>query len=244
LELLLIEVIPLKQPLTFAEGVRSGLMIAIGYIPVAFTFGLLAKSTGLSLYETLLMSAIVFAGASQYMSLSLLAAQSSAMEIILTTFVINVRHFILTTTLNEIVEKDKWLKKAIYAFWVTDESFSVAAVRNERLSTSYMMGLGLIGYICWVSFSVIGHLSGSQLPAVIQESMGIALYALFIVLLFPSVKKHQKALWLACCAGLIHLFIYSSQLMSTGWAIVCATLLSSVVIEFAETLFIRRRRHV
>ncbi|MBP1079533.1 MULTISPECIES: AzlC family ABC transporter permease [Bacillus] len=233
----------MKNPLTFIEGIRSGLTIAIGYIPVAFTFGLIAKSTELSLYETFLMSAIVFAGASQYTSLSLLAAQTSAVEIIFTTFVINIRHFLLSTTLNEIVERDRWLKKAVYAYWITDESFSVAAVRNERLTTSYMMGLGLIGYVCWVAFSVVGHLSGSQLPVIIQDSMGVALFALFIALLIPSVKKHQKALWLSVCAGLFHLFFYAYHLLSTGWAIVCATLLSAVLIEWADNALVRRKKH-
>lgn len=104
----------MKNSLTFTGGIRSGLTIAIGYIPVAFTFGLIAKSTELSLYETFLMSAIVFAGAAQYTSLSLLAVQTSAAEIILTTFFINIRHFLLSTTLNEMVEKDRWLKKAVY----------------------------------------------------------------------------------------------------------------------------------
>lgn len=233
----------MKNSLTFTGGIRSGLTIAIGYIPVAFTFGLIAKSTELSLFETFLMSAIVFAGASQYTSISLLAAQTSVLEIIFTTFVINIRHFLLSTTLNEMVERDSWLKKAVYSFWITDESFSVAAVRNEKLTTSYMMGLGLIGYVCWVAFSLIGHLSGSALPAIIQDSMGVALYALFIALLIPSVKKQQKALWLAVCAGLFHLFFYAYQLLSTGWAIVCATLLSAVLIEWADTTLVRRKEN-
>ena len=80
--------------LNFLDGLRSGVSLAVGYIPVALTFGLLAKTTGLSLFETFLMSALVFGGASQYMSLSMLAVQTGIIEIVMTTFIVNIRHFL------------------------------------------------------------------------------------------------------------------------------------------------------
>ncbi len=77
----------------FRDGVKSGTAIAIGYAPVALMFGLLAKSTGLTLIDTTLMSMIVFAGAAQYISLNLLSLGTGPFEIILTTFILNIRHF-------------------------------------------------------------------------------------------------------------------------------------------------------
>jgi predicted branched-subunit amino acid permease len=75
-----------KRQSSFLQGIQGGASIAIGYLPVALTFGLLSKSTGLSLSETVLMSLIVFAGASQYISLSLIAVGTGVIEIIFTTF--------------------------------------------------------------------------------------------------------------------------------------------------------------
>ncbi|MGB8001959.1 MAG: AzlC family ABC transporter permease, partial [Anaerobacillus sp.] len=61
-----------KKESGFVDGLKAGVSIAVGYMPVALTFGLLARSSGLSLYEAVLMSVLVFAGAAQYITLSLL----------------------------------------------------------------------------------------------------------------------------------------------------------------------------
>lgn len=114
----------------FRKGLQAGVSIAIGYAPVALTFGLLAKTAGLSFIETVLMSMVVFAGASQYMALSLISLGTSTYEIIFTTFIVNIRHFLMSTALNEKAEDDKLMKKALYSFGITDESFSVIATKD------------------------------------------------------------------------------------------------------------------
>ena len=114
----------------FRKGIQAGISIAIGYAPIALTFGLLAKTTGLSIGETVLMSLVVFAGASQYISLSLVTLGTGIVEIILTTFIVNIRHFLMSTALNEKSEEDHFINKAIYSFGITDETFSVAAMKE------------------------------------------------------------------------------------------------------------------
>ncbi|KPC99332.1 Inner membrane protein YgaZ [Geobacillus sp. BCO2] len=101
----------------FRQGVQAGATIAIGYMPIALAFGLLAKTTGLTFAETVLMSIVVFAGASQYIALSLLSAGTGVFEIVLTTFVLNIRHFLMSASLNEKAGPDALWKKALYAFW-------------------------------------------------------------------------------------------------------------------------------
>ena len=98
-----------KETSEFKRGFQAGISIGIGYFPIALTFGLLAKTSGLSIYETILMSIIVFAGASQYISLSLLTLGTGSFEIILTTFIVNIRHFLMSTSLNEKSEEDHLL---------------------------------------------------------------------------------------------------------------------------------------
>ncbi|WP_430392860.1 AzlC family ABC transporter permease [Bacillus suaedaesalsae] len=210
-------------------GVQAGVSIAIGYMPIALTFGLLAKTTVLTVGETFLMSLLVFAGASQYIALSLIAAGTGAFEIVLTTFIVNIRHFLMSASLNEKVETAPKFLKAIYAFGITDETFSVAAIKEGKLTTGFLFGLVTVSYGSWVVFSGVGHVIGSSLPATLQESMGIALYAMFVGLLVPSIKKHQKVLYLAALAGVLN-FIFVI-FMAKGWAIVAATLISSVVVE-------------
>lgn len=221
-----------KKQSAFKNGFQDGLSIAIGYLPVAITFGLLAKSTGLSLGETILMSILVYAGAAQYISLNLIALGTSPIAIIITTFIVNIRHFLMTASLNEKVEKDHPLIKALYAFGITDETFSVAATKEGKMSSSYMFGLTLIAYSSWVINSGIGHFVGASLPEVLQESMAIALYAMFIGLLVPSLKRQRKIIFLAGFAAILNsIFSYIIPPEWSGWAIVSATLLSAIGIE-------------
>ncbi|MFK9094696.1 AzlC family ABC transporter permease [Bacillus salipaludis] len=225
----------------FKKGIQAGISIGIGYFPIALTFGLLAKTSGLSIYETVLMSLIVFAGASQYISLSLIAYGTGIFEIVLTTFIVNIRHFLMCTTLNEKCEDDNILNKLLYSFGVTDETFSVAATREGKVSTGFMFGLISVAYSSWVVCSGIGHLIGASLPQTLQESMGVALYAMFIGLLVPSMKKSVKVIFLAVLGAIFNSIFTIGQIMAQGWAIVTATLLSAIIIETAEVMKTKHR---
>ncbi|NEY70714.1 AzlC family ABC transporter permease [Bacillus mesophilus] len=204
-------------------------------MPIALTFGLLAKATGITVTETFLMSLLVFAGASQYIALSLLSIGTGAFEIVLTTFIVNIRHFLMSASLYEKLEDAPKPIKALYSFGITDETFSLVATREGKISTGFMFGVISISYGSWVVNSVVGYLIGSSLPSTLQESMGIALYAMFVALLVPSLKKQRKVLYLAGLAAILNSIFY--QFMAPGWAIVSATLISSVLVE----VLVRRR---
>jgi 4-azaleucine resistance transporter AzlC len=210
-------------------GMQAGISIAIGYMPIALTFGLLAKATGLTVTETFLMSLLVFAGASQYIALNLLALGTGAFEIVLTTFIVNIRHFLMSASLTEKIEDAPKPIRALFSFGITDETFSVVATKDGKISASFLFGVISVSYGSWVINSVIGHLIGSSLPSTLQESMGIALYAMFVGLLVPSLKKQRKVVYLAGLAAVLNIVFY--QVIDPGWAIVSATLLSSVLVE-------------
>lgn len=221
-----------------SAGLKAGLTIAIGYFPVALTFGLLAKTTGLSLIETVAMSIFVFAGAAQYISLSLIAAKVEPILIVLNTFIVNIRHFLMTASLNEKMQPDARWKKAVYAFGITDETFSVISTTGDgRVRTSYAAGVIILSYASWVTFSGIGHVIGANLPLFLQAAMSIALYAMFVALLIPSLKGNRKVVLLALTAAAMNGFFFWSGLLSTGWAIMVSTLASAI---FVEILYTRR----
>lgn len=223
------------------KGVQSGISIAIGYAPIALTFGLLAKTTGLTIGETVLMSLLVFAGAAQYISLSLLTLGTGIFEIVLTTFIVNIRHFLMSTSLNEKWDDEQAANKVILTFGITDETFSVAAVREEKVTSGYMLGLISVSYASWVICSGLGHLIGASLPQTLQESMSVALYAMFVGLLVPSMKKSAKVVFLAALAACFNTIFTLTNTLSTGWAIVSATLLSAVIVEWIESVKNRDR---
>jgi len=215
----------------FKRGLQAGMSIAVGYMPVALTFGLLAKTTGLTFFEAVLMSMLVFAGASQYISLSLIASGIGIGVIIFNTFIVNIRHFLLSASLNEKMEEDTVVKKAIYAFGLTDETFTVIATKEGKSSTSFACGVVLIAYGSWVINSGIGHLISASLPLFLQAAMSIALYAMFVGLLMPSLKKSVKVLFLALVAAAVNSLLTLTGTLETGWSIVVATLISAIAVE-------------
>jgi predicted branched-subunit amino acid permease len=89
--------------------------------------------------------------------------------------------------------------------------------------------------------SGLGHLIGASLPQTLQESMSVALYAMFVGLLVPSMKKSAKVVFLAVLAACFNIIFTLTNALSTGWAIVLATLLSAVIIELIENVKNKQR---
>ena len=225
----------------FKEGIQAGISIAIGYFPIALTFGLLAKSSGLSFGEAVLMSILVYAGASQYTALNLLSLGTGVIGIIVATFILNIRHLLMATTIQLKSADEPLWKKLIYSFGITDETFSVASFKKGKIKAGYMLGLGGIAYVSWVLCTGIGYLFGASLPKGIQESMSIALYAMFIALLMPALAKSRKILFLASIGAILNTLLSVTGLLSTGWSIITATLLSAFLVEWIYTANDKRR---
>jgi len=99
------------------------------------------------------------------------------------------------------------------------------------IRTGYMFGVIFISYSSWVVSSGIGHAIGSSLPDSLQESMAVALYAMFVGLLVPSFKKHRKVVVLAGIAAMLNTVFTLVLGIAPGWSIVMATLVSAVGVE-------------
>ena len=231
------------KSLHFFAGLKAGMPIAIGYFPVALTFGLLAKTTDLSLLEATAMSMFVYAGASQYVGLSLISKGVDPIVIILNTFILNIRHFLMSAALNEkMAYAPKWTK-GLFAFWVTDETFSVLATRKEQqLPMSFGFGVNLIAYSSWVTFTVVGHLIGANLPMFLQAAMSVALYAMFIGLFVPSMRNNRKVALLALVAALLNSIFYWTQWLSNGWAIIVSALISAIAVEIVYSRYAKKKQ--
>lgn len=230
----------LSARLTVADGIKAGIPIAVGYIPIAIAFGLLAKSSGVPNEVSMLMSLSVFAGASQFVGVNLLSLGTAYWEIVLATFILNLRHFLMAASLSQRLEKqtDKpWL--AVLAFGITDETFTVASLREEKiLSTEFVIALNAMAFAAWNVGTWIGLFLAEGLPESVKASMGIALYAMFIGLLLPSMKKSRPALVIGLAAMAIHgllKVIPGLEGLSAGWSIVIATIAGALAGTFLFT---------
>lgn len=213
--------------LNILDGVKDGIPICIGYFPIAMAFGILAKGANLNFYETISFSFIVFAGASQFIAVSMIAMGSSAMEIILTTLFLNFRHFLMSASLSPKINNKNPFVKMIISFFVTDESFSVASFAKGQVTEKYMLPMQLMGYFGWGIGTGVGFVVGSVLPLLLQQSMNIGLYSMFVALLVPEMKKITKAIVLALLSGALNTLLNNVLRFPQGWSIVLSIIIVS-----------------
>lgn len=214
----------------FIAGLISAFPIVIGYIPIAISFGVISLQAGFDLSFTVLMSLMVYAGASQFMAVNMLLMQALSIEIIIATFILNFRHFIMSLSLMNKLKCYPTLKKIPLSFMITDETFAFISLQNEEdgdLSFYYVLGILIAAYSSWVLGTLIGGLLAMVIPPSIGNSMSIALYAMFIGLLVPAVKNDWKLGFSAILSGILCaiLTIY----INSGWAIVVSTLIASFI---------------
>lgn len=201
------------------DGLTSGIPVFIGYFPIAVTFGLLSKSVNISLFHAFCFSAMVFAGASQFVGLNMIRAGIGTGEIILTVFLLNFRHFLMSASISS-KKKFNNLIIPVISFGITDETFAVSAMKKDELTESYIIALNFTAYSGWVTGTITGYLAGDFLPAEIQASISICLYAMFVAILIPAVKKSFTAGVVAVFAGAANSLLEYSGFFSSGWNII------------------------
>jgi 4-azaleucine resistance transporter AzlC len=213
------------------RGFITGVPIMLGYLPVAITYGVLAKQAGMTLMELTLMSVMVFAGASQFMGVNMIAVGTGALEIIIATFVLNFRHFVMSLSFMNQLRGLKLKWKIPLSLGLTDESFAVSSINKDEAKMEkgalFYGTIIIIAYLSWIIGSFLGGVLGDVIPDRLSQSMGIALYAMFIGLLIPSIKKEKKVAIIALFAMLIHALCMQLG-MSTGWAIVAGTIIGGM----------------
>lgn len=213
------------------EGLRQGAMAAIpimiGYFPIAIAFGLLAKNSLISFRDTSFLSIFVYAGASQFMALDLLGTGAANASIILATFLLNLRHMIMSASLAVDLGDLPGRLLALIGFGITDETFSVISFNREKISPAYLLTINFMSYGSWVAGTMMGFFFGEILPASLQSSLGMGLYAMFAGLLAPEIGKSKKILHLSIISALVYMLIFYSNIFAAGWDIIIGIMVSS-----------------
>ena len=204
----------------------------LGFLPVAITFAIAAGSAGLSEAQTVFMSVLVFAGASQIMAVQMLADGAAVPAIVLATFILNLRHLIMSTCVFGKIKIIAFIQN-FRRFRRHRRAFCHIYDRAGRKCRQSVLAGVLTGtYFSWVGGTIIGSFAENFLPQILSDSFGVALYALFISLIAPDIAKSLRlALLVILTAGincLLRLFI------APGWAVI----LSAMVCAYIGVFFI------
>ena len=225
-------------------GVRAGIPIFIGYFPAAVAFGILAKTCGVSLLETFMFSAVVFAGASQFIALNLLMTGMGPLGIILTILLVNFRHFLMSTYLATRIKEKKKRWYFPIGFWVTDEVFSVLSFTRGELTRSFVLIVEISAYSGWIAGTMAGFLLGGFMSPVLTQSMGVALYALLLAILMPEIKSSFRSLILAVASGAFNWLLVSMDLLPKGWSIiVCILVIAGIGTALTTSVHQKEEAH-
>jgi 4-azaleucine resistance transporter AzlC len=191
----------------FWNGVKDTFPLVVGAIPFGIIFGALAVTSGVTPGGALAMSAIVFAGSSQFIAAGLVANGAPILVIILTTFVVNLRHALYAASLAPHMKHlpQRWL--APLGFWLTDESFVVVIARYTKTDASqfkhwYFLGSAVFMYSNWQLCTIIGMVAGQAIPNPRTWGLDFALVVTFIGMLAQFVRS-RPALIASAVAGIV-----------------------------------------
>ncbi|MGD1855920.1 MAG: AzlC family ABC transporter permease [Leptolyngbyaceae cyanobacterium] len=178
----------------FWAGARQTIPLIVGAIPFGIIFGTLAQSSGLSFAGAMGMSAIVFAGASQFIALGLLGAGAPLGIIVLTTWVVNLRHLLYAVSLVPHVKHLSQTWKLPLGFWLTDENFMVAIQRYRQDDLSpykhwFQLGSALAMYSNWQLSTLVGLTLGQSIPNAGAWGLDFAMVATFIGMTIPYLTN-------------------------------------------------------
>ncbi|WP_375737786.1 AzlC family ABC transporter permease [Pseudomonas boanensis] len=196
----------------FVRGARDIVPMIVGAIPFGIIFGTLSAGAGLSAWQTLGMSLLVFAGSSQFIAITLLASGAGAVVVLLTTFVVNLRHALYSAVLQPFVRHLPTRWRMPLAFWLTDEAFAVVQHRYAETDVSphkhwYFFGGALAMYLNWQLCTLVGVIFGQAVPNLAAWGLDFAMLATFIGIVVPMLRNRPH-LAAALVAGVVALLCH------------------------------------
>ncbi|WP_299026356.1 AzlC family ABC transporter permease [uncultured Thermanaerothrix sp.] len=194
----------------FWEGVRNEVPLLIGVAPFGMIYGVIALEAGLSPLQAQAMSVVVFAGSAQFMTVQLLAGMTPALVVILTGFVVNLRHLLYSASVAPWLQGLSSFWKALLAYLLTDEAYAVSIVNyrhnGQRLGEHwFFLGAGLALWATWQTSTAVGILLGRFVPD--TWGLDFALPLTFIALVVPSLRHAADRLTAVVAGGMAVLLV-------------------------------------
>jgi 4-azaleucine resistance transporter AzlC len=207
------------------QGLSAALPIWVGYAAVGIPFGVLARQAGLSPVQIALMSIIVFAGSSQFIAVSMIGSGASILPIIITTFFVNLRHLLMSSSLALYLKGTSKGILSLFAYGVTDESFAVNLTKfmHGGWDVKKALVVNHTANAVWIASTIAGGYLGEVVP---EGALGIdyALTAMFIALLVFQLRN-SLVIVLSILSGLLSLIF--SLLLPGAWNIVLASMIAA-----------------
>lgn len=222
----------------FVRGLGASLSVVLGYLPIAFSFGLAASQAGWPAFVTMLSSVILYAGASQFILIALMGSGAGWLTAVLTVLLMNARHLFYGPALLTRLAGPEGPRMAApwLAFGLTDEVFATAIARLDSLPVAmreaWYLGLQLGAYLAWAAGTVLGVVLSHRFqdpPVFLEAALGFILPALFFAFLLDSEVRRNLHTILATAVAALVLLTFLPSYHALALAILIGAFASMLV---------------
>ena len=217
----------------YLKGMKDGIPIFLGYFAVSFTFGISAAKLGFTAFEASLLSFTNLTSAGQFSGIKIIADSGKYIELAFSQFIINSRYLLMSSSLSQKIDyKTPILKRALMAFGVTDENYSLCISSEGVLNPFYLYGITSVTIPGWTLGTFFGVLLGDILPSNIISALNIALYAMLIAAIIPASRQNNKVkiiIFISMFASFIFTIIPILKNLSTGLHIIIISIILTTI---------------
>ena len=224
----------------FLRGAFDTLPMVLAAIPFGILFGMLATANGIASWVAIALSALLFAGSAQYVAIRLLAAGTPVGLIVLTTFVVNLRHLLYSLAMLLPFQYLSVRYKTLLSFFLTDETFVIFNQRFqqtllEKDRVPYYLGSALFMYGNWQLCTWLGLWAGGALENIDKLGLEFAMVTAFISMMVPMFKYRKNIISAVIAFSLA--WLTRSWPHKTGiiFSVVVAALIASKIKESTPT---------
>lgn len=221
----------------YKRGLAAGIPIALGYMSVSFTFGIMAVSYGLAWWQALIISMTTVTSAGQFAGIGIMIHPEQYFQMLISQITINIRYSFMSISVGQKADsRFKGLSRWILGFMMTDEIFAVAT-QEESVSRSFFAGLATLPYIGWALGTLFGAILGSILPERLMSALSLAIYGMFVAIVVPEMKKSRPVVLVVILAILLSCMFYYVPFLSTISSGITITVVAVAAAVIASLLF-------
>ena len=200
---------------TFMRGVRGGIPIGMGYLPVSFSFGIMAVACGLRWWQALLISMTTLTSAGQLAAIGVMVHPGQYVEMLVSQLTINLRYSFMSMSLSQKTTAEfRGIKRWLLGFFMTDEIFAVAAA-EQQVSAKFFAGLAVMPYFGWALGTLCGSVLGNILPEIVMNALCLAIYGMFLAIIAPVARRSVAVLAVVGVAVALHCAFYYVPVLNT-----------------------------
>ena len=183
----------------YKRGLITGIPIALGYLSVSFTFGIMAVSFGLSWWQAVLISMTTVTSAGQFAGIGIMIHPGQYIQMLISQITINIRYSFMSISIGQKADsRFSGIYRWLLGFFITDEIFAVAT-KEDEIKRSYFAGLAILGNI---------------LPDRLMSALSVAIYGMFVAVVVPEMKKARPVLIVVIIAIILSCLFYYIPLLS------------------------------